>query len=77
MLAIPTDAVLERDRGPVVFVAGGGLAHERSVTVASDLGANIVVSSGLQSGDSLVVVGQEYLEDGDPVNIVATADGQR
>jgi len=64
VIAVPLDAVLKRDGNNVVFVEQEGRAIERNIEISSELGEEVVISSGLAVGDHLIVVGQHNLEDG-------------
>jgi len=69
VLTVPRQALLARADGEVVFVVSNGKAYERKVTTGVDLDGKVVVTSGLAAGDSLVTLGQSYLQDGMPVKI--------
>jgi RND family efflux transporter MFP subunit len=64
VIAIPPDAVLERDGREVVFVERNGVAIEKEVEVSGEQSEQIMVLSGLIAGERLIVVGQHSLEDG-------------
>ena len=74
-LVIPSDAILTSEDTQYVFVVEDGAA--RYVEVTAGLTGNGVteVLSGLTEGQQLVVVGQQYLADGDPVRIVDGTSG--
>jgi membrane fusion protein (multidrug efflux system) len=63
------DAVLEGRDGRGVYVAKDGLAEYRPVTLGAVDGDRVAVSDGLEPGDELIVLGQRYLTDGQPINI--------
>ena len=73
-IVIPTEAILTTSEGQNVFVVEDGKA--RYVPVVTGLTGNGVteITEGLSAGDQLVVVGQSYLTDGDPVRIVSGED---
>lgn len=73
-IVIPTEAILTTSEGQNVFVVEDGKA--RYVPVITGLTGNGVteITEGLSAGDQLVVVGQSYLTDGDPVRIVSGED---
>jgi HlyD family secretion protein len=52
-----------------VFVVKDGVAHECKVQILNDEGEQVVVS-GLQAGDQVVINGQQYIKDGEQVNVV-------
>jgi len=74
-IVVPTEAVLTRGETQYVFVVEDGTA--RHVEVRTGLTGNGVteILSGLTAGQQLVTVGQAYLNDGDPVRVVASGGG--
>lgn len=74
-IAIPRDAIVRLDQRDVVFVIEGDLAHARPVELGAGQGMMVVVRSGLESGERIVVRGQRSLQPESRVAIteVATA----
>ena len=75
-IVIPTESILTSNGTQYVFVVdniSGGSGTARYAAVETGLTGNGVteVTSGLEGGDLLVVVGQAYLSDGDAVRIVS------
>ncbi len=77
VVVVPRQAVIARRGGEVVFVVSNGIAQEREVTTGADIGGRIVITSGLNAGDTLVTLGQDYLQDGVEVNITDIAEGEQ
>ena len=78
VLVIPQAAVPLNEEGHSVFVvipdANGQLvAERRSVTLGPSYDGNVVVESGLDAGDQVVVNGQYNLTNGDAVEVVNAA----
>ncbi len=72
VFALPVDAVIEESGTASVFVVGDDfIAHETSVETGLRNDQYIEITSGLDLGDIVVVVGQDFLEDGNQVNITA------
>jgi RND family efflux transporter MFP subunit len=69
VIAIPRSAVLVLNDRDVIYTVTNGRAKRRVVTLGTDLSGRVVVSSGLVAGDTLVTLGQDYLEDDLKVNI--------
>jgi len=69
-LQIPRSALVESMKNPYVYIVQNGKAVMRKLTVGRDMGDNIEVISGLDTGDQVVVNGQINLADGTPVRIV-------
>ena len=78
-IVAPRQALVSMENGQVVFVveeAGGEtVAAARRVEVAASQGNDVVIGSGLEPGDRLVVVGQQGLTDGDLVRVVPGEGG--
>ncbi|MCP4684399.1 MAG: efflux RND transporter periplasmic adaptor subunit [bacterium] len=71
VVSIPRKAVLTLDGKETIFVVKEGRADKREVTLGADLSGEVVVTSGLSAGDTLVVLGQDYLDDGINVNVTS------
>ena len=68
VLLVPKEAILSRQNKTWVYtVDGRGVAHKHSVTVGFIGRRKAEIKSGLDPGDTVVVAGQEHLEDGDHV----------
>ncbi len=80
-IVVPRQALVSMEDRQVVYVveeAGGEtVAAARRVEVAASQGNDVIIGSGLVSGDRLVVVGQQDLTDGDRVRVVAGEGGAR
>lgn len=68
-LVIGQDLVLERPQGRQVFVVADGKAVGRAVELGPVAGQRVMVRSGLQAGDALVIEGHRDLSDGQPVRV--------
>ena len=69
-LAIPSEAILTVSGAQYVFVVENGTARRTAIETGL-AGAGVTeVRSGLSAGQQLVVVGQQYLSDGDTVRVV-------
>lgn len=75
-LVVPRGALVRQQDGFVAFVAesasdGDGLvARARPVETGDSRSDRIVIRSGLEAGDVLIVVGQEQVADGDRIRVV-------
>jgi multidrug efflux system membrane fusion protein len=75
LVLVPTVAVQRGSSGPFVYVVGRDeTARVRAVTVALGEGADTGTSAGLAPGETVVVDGQDKLQDGSKVD-VATKGG--
>lgn len=71
-LLVPADAVLSLQSGAQeVFVYANGTVHTRLVQVGQMSSTQYQITSGLKSGEQLVVQGQNLLSDGDKVKVVS------
>ncbi len=77
-VVVPQDALVRVEDGYVAFVAGrdpsGPVARRRTLTLGPAQRNMVVVTSGIAAGDSLIVVGQKSVADGDRINVVGTRD---
>jgi multidrug efflux pump subunit AcrA (membrane-fusion protein) len=65
------NAVLEDSDGTKsIFIAKNGKAQKREVKTGPVKGDKVVLLSGAEQGEKLIVLGQRDLKDGEPVNIV-------
>lgn len=72
-LAVPVGALVHDDRALVVYVATGGKAQRRVVTIGIDDGAYVELLSGVRAGEQVVTVGNHELADGMAVQSAAKA----
>ena len=70
---IPRDAVVQSIDGPEVFLVSDMLAEARPVELGPSQGRYVVVTSGLVTGDELVVRGQRALIQGEELEVMRTA----
>jgi RND family efflux transporter MFP subunit len=69
-IQIPEEVVTKTDFGYVVFVENNNIAEMRKVKIVSRSGNLAAISSGLNDGDKLIVVGYQNLVDGEKVKVV-------
>lgn len=64
VIAAPLYSVLERDGENLVFVAENNIAKKINVKTGPSVGQRILIESGLNEGQRLIVKGQQLLIDG-------------
>ncbi|HPQ71136.1 MAG TPA: efflux RND transporter periplasmic adaptor subunit [bacterium] len=69
-LSIPLDSLVQRYGKYYVYVVNDGAAEERQVTPGRENGVDIVLTEGVQTGEQVVVVGQEKLKNNSSVTII-------
>lgn len=74
LLLVPMSAVLrDVDRSPFCFMAiegdSGTLAERRRVQIGALYAERVEVTSGLAPGETVIVRGQHFLRDGDPLAV--------
>ena len=74
VISVPIDAVVRDERGTSVFVVatdsvGAFVAERRAVELGPQSGAEVVLTSGVASGEQVVVSGQSGLAPGDRVRV--------
>jgi membrane fusion protein, multidrug efflux system len=76
-VVVPQEALVRVENGFVAFVVeesgSGPIARARSVVTGAAQRNQVVVQSGLQPGDRLIVVGQQLVANGDRVTVVGGA----
>jgi multidrug efflux system membrane fusion protein len=76
-LTVPISAVQQGPQGPYVYrVAADGTATVQSVTIGPSRNGEVLIDSGLEAGQTVVVAGQYRLTDGAKVAI-ATGEQQQ
>jgi len=73
-VVVPKDALVEREGKLLVFVVEHGKAKQRSVTAGLSDKERVEILSGIEPGETVVVVGAQGLEDGDPVQLRTNGD---
>ncbi len=68
-IIVPSTSILERTDGKIVYVSNNGVAEEKYVEAGFDNGEFTVILDGLDSGDELVVEGQQFIENGTPLKV--------
>ncbi len=69
VVIIPLSAVILGDSSSYVFTNENGKAVKKSVTRGITENGNVEILRGLAAGEELIIKGQNYLEDNDPVLI--------
>ena len=69
-IIIPRQAVLTQGTDTVVYLANGESAKRTYVTTGLDDGSVIEITSGLSTGDELIITGQNFVNDGTLINII-------
>jgi membrane fusion protein, multidrug efflux system len=77
VLTVPRTAVITLDNKYTVFTAVNGIARKHEITLGQDLDGRVVAISGLAVGDTLITLGQTYLEDGYKVSISSAGAGSK
>lgn len=75
-IILPRSAVLEDEEGYYVFIEDTNLAKRIDVLLGIESEAKVEVVSGLEEGMSVVVTGQNYLEDGNKLVVVSNGRGE-
>jgi membrane fusion protein (multidrug efflux system) len=70
-LVVPQAAIQRDQRGPFVLSVGSeGTVEQRYVELGQQVGVDVVVESGLQEGESVIVEGLQRVRPGVPVSAV-------
>ena len=70
-MVVPSDCIIiNGDERFVYVLESDNTVHKRYITTGLDNGVNAEVTSGLSLGETVVIKGQTYVEDGDEVRVV-------
>jgi multidrug efflux pump subunit AcrA (membrane-fusion protein) len=69
IVQIPLSSLVDKEYGRVAFVVQGSTVRQVAPEIAFVEGETAAVASGIQAGERVVVVGQQNLNDGDPVTV--------
>lgn len=69
---VPEAALLPREEGATVFIVRGGEAIPREVSMGLRRQGVVEILSGVSAGDTVVVAGQQRLEEGTAVSVTMT-----
>ena len=73
-VVVARDVLVERDGILHAFVLEDGAAGLRSITLGPDEGDQVVITAGLEVGETLITEGHRNLLDGQPVRVVSPRD---
>ena len=76
VVLIPQIAIQTGQKGPFVYVVKGKLANPRQLKLGPASGEQVVVSAGLQPGETVVVKGQFALSPGAAIRLAKKPSGQ-
>ncbi len=68
-ILLPQEFVVDREGRPTVFVVASDRASARAVKIDFRDRGKVLIAEGLKSGDTIVVTGQESLQDNAMVNV--------
>ena len=66
---VPVEALVTTPNGQVIFVVEEGKAFARPVEIGIEEDNHMQIVTGLQSGDMVIIAGNEKLKDGAPVRL--------
>jgi membrane fusion protein (multidrug efflux system) len=72
-ILVPREAVVQQGTQSVVFVNDNGKASQRPVQIGMSNNTSIEIVSGVAPGEQVVVIGQNGLRDGVPIQVVNPA----
>ena len=74
VIVLQQSALVETEKGKSVFVLQGETAHKRGVTLGASDNGMVVVNSGLNFEETVIVTGQRDLVDGQQVRVTGRKD---
>ncbi len=69
-IVLPQDLVVDLGNDKYLFIIEGDIAKKRIVSIGGRNGNDILITSGLNAGDKLIVEGFQSLADGDKVQVI-------
>ena len=69
-MLIPTQAIVPVQNGKKIFVVENGKAKEVMVEASTRTDKDIIITSGINAGDTVITTGVMTLKQGTPVNVV-------
>jgi RND family efflux transporter MFP subunit len=69
-ILVPREAIVRQGTSSVVFVNNEGKAEQRQVQTGLSDNTSVEIVSGVAPGEQVVVVGQNSLHDGTPIQVV-------
>lgn len=75
-IVVPINTVIEKNDKKYVFTVTDNVANLKEVTTGLDDGNNIEITSGIETGEKVVVKGQSYLDDKEKVNVVSSGEAK-
>lgn len=66
-LLVPLAAVVDYETEKILYVVDNGVAQRRSIVLGPTVGERVVIASGLEPGDHVVVSGQQQVAEGQKV----------
>lgn len=66
-LLVPLASVVDYESEKILYVVTDGVAQRRTIELGPTLGERVVIASGLEPGDHVVVSGQQQVADGQKV----------
>lgn len=70
VIAVKSEAVVQKDNKLVVYVVEDNKAIEKEVTIGLDTGIYVEIVQGINVGESIIVKGQNYVENDSIVKVV-------
>ncbi|MCV9929757.1 efflux RND transporter periplasmic adaptor subunit [Flavobacterium sp. LS1R49] len=69
-IMVPTEALSPSDKGYAVFIIKNGVAKPVAVTISNRTETDAIITSGIKTGDSIIVSNMLRIGDGTPVKAV-------
>ena len=66
-MLVPLASVVDYESEKILYVVSDGIAQRRSVVLGPTVGQRVVITTGLEPGDHVVVGGQQQVADGQKV----------
>jgi len=74
VIVLPQTSLVETETGRNIFVLEGDVARKKDVTIGASNNGLVVIASGLQPEETVIITGQRDLVDGQQVRVTSRKD---
>ena len=69
-IVLTQDQFVDNVEEQFVFVLQGDIARKKKITLGGRNGNNVIITDGIEAGETLITEGYEFVSDGDKVRVV-------
>jgi RND family efflux transporter MFP subunit len=69
VITVAIGSLMKDEKGSFVYTVNGNIAHRKNISAGVEQEMKVEILSGIQDGDTIMMVGQQFVKDGAPVII--------